>query len=403
MSSDSVTPAIQIRHLSKQYMLSHKQTETTLVKTITGSLRRGGRGSREVFRALDDITLDIGKGDVIGLIGRNGAGKSTLLKVLSRITAPTSGRVEIRGQVGSLLEVGTGFHPELTGRENVFLNGSLLGMSSSRVKARFDEIVDFSGTEQFLDTPVKRYSSGMYVRLAFAVAAHLDVDVLLVDEVLAVGDTEFQEKCLGKMQDVSRTGRTVVFVSHQMQSVLNLCSTAALLDKGKLAQVGPVTSVVTSYLETFASRETLHDPASRPGTGEMRVVEASLDRTGYAPGEEIVLTVRLAGQAALVGSFFISVGIWDSSGNNLVHCDSRMVGRWYDGAADEVRLVVRTPWLKPGRYHVNIDLARLGPLIDMCEGALSFEVQPLSPYSGTFSEDALQYGLVFADFDFTQT
>ena len=205
-------------------------------------------GSVEEFWALKDVNLEIQQGEVVGFIGRNGAGKSTLLKILSRITAPTTGEIRLHGRVGSLLEVGTGFHPELTGRENVYLNGSILGMSRREIQSKFDEIVEFSGVEKFLDTPVKRYSSGMYVRLAFAVAAHLEPELLVVDEVLAVGDAEFQKKCLGKMGEVAKTGRTVLFVSHNMAAVSELCSRVMILQSGHVIADGPTTSIVSQYL-----------------------------------------------------------------------------------------------------------------------------------------------------------
>ena len=213
-------------------------------------MRREHGAHYEEIWALRDVSFEVPEGEVLGIIGRNGAGKSTLLKILTRITTPTSGRAEIRGRVGSLLEVGTGFHPELTGRENVFLNGSVLGMKRQEIQTKFDEIVEFSGVEQFIDTPVKRYSSGMSVRLAFAVAAHLEPEILLVDEVLAVGDAEFQQRCLGRMEDLSNSGRTVVFVSHQMQAVAQLCDRAILLEKGSVVLDGPSGDVVAQYLQS---------------------------------------------------------------------------------------------------------------------------------------------------------
>jgi lipopolysaccharide transport system ATP-binding protein len=222
----------------------------------------------EEFFALKGVSFDIRQGEIVGLIGRNGAGKSTLLKILSRITEPTSGRAEVHGRLGSLLEVGTGFHPELTGRDNIYLNGAILGMRRQEISARFDEIVEFSGVSQFIDTPVKRYSSGMYLRLAFAVAAHLDTEILVVDEVLAVGDASFQKKCLAKMEDVGQHGRTVVFVSHNMMAVTRLCQRTILLDEGRVLDDGPSHEIVGSYLRsglgTTAHRE-WPDDASAPG------------------------------------------------------------------------------------------------------------------------------------------
>jgi lipopolysaccharide transport system ATP-binding protein len=222
-------------------------------KMITGEQVTEG-DEQEEFWALKELSFEINKGDRVGIIGKNGAGKSTLLKLLSRITEPTTGKISIKGRVASLLEVGTGFHPELTGRENIFLNGAIMGMSRSEIKRKFDEIVDFSGVEKFLDTPVKRYSSGMYVRLAFSVAAHLEPEILVVDEVLAVGDAEFQKKCLGKMQDVSSSeGRTVLFVSHNMPALLNLCNKAILLQSGKFQNMGKADEIVQEYILSVAT------------------------------------------------------------------------------------------------------------------------------------------------------
>ena len=261
MANDVV---IRAEGLGKKYLIGHqaeRERYTALRDVIARSARNfkrsvsdllGGRANVagdevEEFWALKDVAFEIKRGEVVGVIGRNGAGKSTLLKILSRITEPTVGRVEIRGRVASLLEVGTGFHPELTGRENIYLNGAILGMSRAEIKRKFDEIVAFAEVEKFLDTPVKRYSSGMYVRLAFAVAAHLEPEILVVDEVLAVGDAEFQKKCLGKMKDVADNGRTVLFVSHNMAAIRNLCSKVAVLKSGRLVDMGNTGEVIRGY------------------------------------------------------------------------------------------------------------------------------------------------------------
>ena len=261
--------AVSVRGLSKSYTISHDpEKHITLAETILSRMKNPMRRAKtETFWALKNVEFDIKKGDVVGIIGRNGAGKSTLLKILSRITEPTTGQIDLYGRVGSLLEVGTGFHPELTGRENIFLNGAILGMSKAEIRKQFDAIVDFAGVEQFLDTPVKRYSSGMYVRLAFAVAAHLQSEVLIVDEVLAVGDAEFQRKCLGKMKDVAGGGRTVLFVSHHMQSVQVLCNRAIYLDHGQLTHFGSVAEAIDHYVGSFARRgcRARPGPASRHG------------------------------------------------------------------------------------------------------------------------------------------
>jgi lipopolysaccharide transport system ATP-binding protein len=249
-------PAIRVDSVSKRYRIVARQASyTSLREAVVGAaraplqrLRRNGRSGGETIWALKRVSFEVHPGEVVGLIGNNGAGKSTLLKIVSRITEPTSGRIELRGRVGSLLEVGTGFHPELTGKENIFLNGAIIGMKRSEIKQRFDEIVAFAEIEKFLDTPVKYYSSGMYMRLAFAVAAHLESDILLVDEVLAVGDADFQKKCLGKMHDVARQGRTVLLVSHNMLSILRLCKKVVWLNRGQVEMAGPSEEVISKYL-----------------------------------------------------------------------------------------------------------------------------------------------------------
>jgi homopolymeric O-antigen transport system ATP-binding protein len=251
------SPVIRVENLSKKFILTHETQEryTSLrdviakrARALAGKDKKEDSGRKEEFFALKDVSFDVEQGDRIGIVGRNGAGKSTLLKILSRITEPSKGKITIRGRVASLLEVGTGFHPELTGRENVFLNGAILGMSRAEIKRKFDEIIDFAEIERFLDTPVKRYSSGMYVRLAFAVAAHLEPEILVVDEVLAVGDAEFQKKCLGKMNEVSKgQGRTVLFVSHNMAAVAQLCNKGILLHKGEIKTNGRIDAVLEDY------------------------------------------------------------------------------------------------------------------------------------------------------------
>jgi lipopolysaccharide transport system ATP-binding protein len=254
-----INAAIKVEGLGKKYIISHEKKEgyTALRDVIANKTKKlikknnSEFDEKEEFWALKDVAFEIQQGEAVGIIGRNGAGKSTLLKILSRITEPTTGRIEINGRIASLLEVGTGFHPELTGRENIYLNGAILGMSRVEIKKKFDEIVDFSGVDKFLDTPVKRYSSGMYVRLAFAVAAHLEPEILVIDEVLAVGDAEFQKKCLGKMDDVSKSGRTVLFVSHDLSAISTLTQKAIFLSNGKMVDFGPTMSVMQAYASNF--------------------------------------------------------------------------------------------------------------------------------------------------------
>lgn len=264
------TPVISVSDLGKRYYLSHERRADTLRDSLTRRFRRligqaGPDAVADEFWALRDVSFDVNQGDVVGIIGRNGAGKSTLLKILSRITEPTAGTVRLRGRVASLLEVGTGFHPELSGRENIYLNGAILGMSRTEITRKFDEIVAFAEVERFLDTQVKHYSSGMYVRLAFAVAAHLEPEILIVDEVLAVGDAAFQRKCLGKMQSVSRSeGRTVLFVSHNLPSIRELCRTAVLLAGGRVQATGPCARVLEIYQQGLANSAPTSVPPPPP-------------------------------------------------------------------------------------------------------------------------------------------
>ncbi|MCA1614282.1 MAG: ABC transporter ATP-binding protein, partial [Acidobacteria bacterium] len=269
---------IKVEGISKSYRLGARQAAyATLRDSIAGALRAPftRRAPRETVWALHDVTFEVEPGEVVGVVGRNGAGKSTLLKVLSRITEPTGGRVELYGRVGSLLEVGTGFHPELSGRDNIYFSGAILGMRREEIARKFDEIVSFAEVEKFIDTPVKHYSSGMYMRLAFAVAAHLEPEILLVDEVLAVGDASFQQKCLGKMGEVARAGRTVLFVSHNMTAVNQLCPRTIMLSDGRVARAGPTAEVVPEYLKAGSGggggEWVWEDAARAPGNDRVRL------------------------------------------------------------------------------------------------------------------------------------
>lgn len=292
--------AIRCEGVSKRYRIGERERYQTLRDTIARGAARLLRRDRQAEEratiwALDDISFELAQGEVMGIIGRNGAGKSTLLKILSRITKPTRGRAEIRGRVGSLLEVGTGFHPELTGRENIYLNGAILGIKRREIGRRFDEIVAFAEIDRFLDTPVKHYSSGMYMRLAFAVAAHLETEVLFVDEVLAVGDAAFQKKCLGTMGNLAQQGRTVLFVSHNLLAVNGLCTRAICLHEGRVVADGPPTTITSQYLREWvtASSEVVYDDLdSAPGSGVFRLRRASVQPLGGSPSDSI--TVRTA-------------------------------------------------------------------------------------------------------------
>jgi lipopolysaccharide transport system ATP-binding protein len=324
---------IRAENVSKRYILGHQSGKDDGLRHVLESAMRhpwrwmrerraAAAKKREDFWALKDVSFEVKQGDVVGFIGRNGAGKSTLLKILSRITQPTAGRIHLRGRIASLLEVGTGFHPELTGRENVFLNGAILGMRRAEIIQKFDEIVEFSGVEKFLDTPVKRYSSGMYVRLAFAVAAHLQPEILIVDEVLAVGDAEFQKKCLGKMQDVSRGGRTVLFVSHNLMALSNLCTRAVLLEAGHKKMDGGTEEVISAYMEGGAggAAETKWEPSnSMANNGRIHLSKARV-----LSGNDVTAEVEIDKPTVLQYDFEVlqdglnvcsSIHLFDKQGN----------------------------------------------------------------------------------------
>ncbi len=356
--SDTV---IRVENLAKKYVLSHSvegqnykkfsDVINNTAKSVVKALKPRGNNkiisSNEEFWALKDVSFDIKQGDRVGIIGRNGAGKSTLLKILSRITEPTDGSIRIKGRVASLLEVGTGFHPELTGRENVFLNGAILGMSKVEIQRKFDEIVDFAEVEKFLDTPVKRYSSGMYVRLAFAVAAHLEPEILIVDEVLAVGDVQFQKKCIGKMEEVGKEGRTVLFVSHTMSTIERLCKSAILLRNGKVSTWGPVQDVVKAYLDEGAT-SSLCWSRSQPPKNSVYFQEIYLsDETGK--NVEYVTTgtsLRIVMEYILESScrnLFISLDLLDNRGELIFASNSQDVDMVPSDQPGQYRAIVTFP------------------------------------------------------------
>ena len=365
--------AIRVEHLGKNYRLAGGASRPgyrTLRESLSGGAAslagwvrgRVTREPTEEFWALKDVSFEVEPGEVIGVIGRNGAGKSTLLKVLSRITKPATGRVVIDGRVGSLLEVGTGFHPELTGRENVYLNGSILGMSRREINRKFDEIVAFSEVERFLDTPVKRYSSGMYVRLAFAVAAHLEPEILIVDEVLAVGDAGFQQKCLGKMQQVGRSGRTVVFVSHNLNAVALLTGRSVLLQRGKLIGYGPTPEIIRQYIDKGS--DSVADwvrPADRPA------------------GPAVIRAIRSVGpvDAQLAFRFNADQDCETIFTSSLTDADG-LPSRVFSAGTFRARCAIPRHFLRPGSYHVLAALNNPnGKQFDLVERALSIEVSEI--------------------------
>ena len=394
--------AVSVEQLSKSYLIGHAADarhdsfREMLVRGARGvgrSLLDVARGRQivqgdtvEEFWALQDVSFEVARGEVIGVIGRNGAGKSTLLKILSRITEPTRGRAVIRGRVASLLEVGTGFHPELTGRENIYLNGAILGMTRAEITAKFDEIVAFSEVEQFLDTPVKRYSSGMYVRLAFAVAAHLEPEILIVDEVLAVGDVAFQRKCLGKMQDVAQHGRTVLFVSHNLPAVVDLTSRSLLLEKGMLTMVGESRAVVSHFLA--ASSELLaggdisgyRRPLRDEGWVDIEAVTVCGRPAGAAevrPGERVAIDVALRVHRPVSGGI-VTISLLNENLATIATMVSFDGGQFFacEPGLHCIRCEVGPLPLAPGNYLLNVGTAQTGGRLswDMLSGLPGFRM-----------------------------
>lgn len=389
--------AIEVEGLGKQYRLGQREGAYRMLRDVLANsgrrlltaFSRNGRPTTQAkteFWALRNINFKVHHGEVLGIIGRNGAGKTTLLKLLSRITEPSEGRARIYGRIGALLEVGTGFHPELTGRENIYLNGALLGMSRAEIERKFDEIVAFAEVEQFLDTPVKRYSSGMQLRLGFAVAAHLEPEILIVDEVLAVGDASFQKKCLGKMQDVAGSGRTVLFVSHNMPAVMNLCERVLVLDRGSLVYDGPAREGAERYLSSYASAVStpLGERSDRQGTGCARFVELCL----YDEGNRRVSSAR-CGKPVEIG-LRIDSRHHTTLRNVQVGIDIRgpfdewlanLATTWVTGdveslhKGDEIRCRIPRLPLPPGRYSLDLYLGLSGEMVDFIRNAAYLEVE----------------------------
>ncbi|MBE9033807.1 ATP-binding cassette domain-containing protein [aff. Roholtiella sp. LEGE 12411] len=381
--SDTV---IRVENISKKYILNH-QYEGRKYKALRDVIANGAKSiskkllnnyekgkfkqNHEEFWALKDIYFEIKQGDRVGIIGRNGAGKSTLLKILSRITEPTSGRISIKGRVASLLEVGTGFHPELTGRENIYLNGAILGMSKVEIKRKFDEIVDFAEVEKFLDTPVKRFSSGMYVRLAFAVAAHLEPEILIVDEVLAVGDIQFQKKCLGKMDDVGKEGRTVLFVSHQMSTIEKLCSQTIMLNLGSIQYIGDTKSAINLYLRDLETqaKDVKISELNRSGTGDIRITNFSLEDSlgnllmSAASGEDLVLVFHYRMlRDKLIKNVSVGFSLHNLSGERISLLYSDYVGTTFSDIPEigKFKCKIKDLPYANGRYFVAVRILANG-------------------------------------------
>ncbi len=390
-----MSTVIRVSGLGKEYIIGgrEKGNETfreMLTSSLTAPFRRlrnlkGAVAEEERFWALKEVSFEVQRGEVVGIIGRNGAGKSTLLKILSRITEPTEGRIEIRGRVASLLEVGTGFHPELTGRENIYLNGAILGMSRAEIARKFDEIVAFAEVEKFLDTPVKRYSSGMYVRLAFAVAAHLEPEILIVDEVLAVGDVQFQRRCLGKMESVAGQGRTVLFVSHNMMAISTLCARALLLSQGHVWIDGPADKAIARHLESVEREATtpVSERTDRMGDGRLRFTDFWLES---AAGERVrsamlgaTVTVCMAYHAdQTLEQVYVAFDFRDHLGESVTNCNTADVGADFPliaaGRGVFRCALTRFP-IRAGRYTGNIFCSANGQISDFIRGAILMEVE----------------------------
>lgn len=424
-------PAIVVEDLGKRYQLGQtvdlqrtfRETLMTLPRFFGGKAQRaagrlarrmgpaaheegrfGDAGSMDpqtppgTFWALRGLNVQIRRGEAVGVIGLNGAGKSTLLKILSRITDPTTGRAEIHGRVGSLLEIGTGFNPELTGRENIYLNGSILGMRKYEIDRRFDEIVEFAGTRAFLDTPIKRYSSGMRVRLGFAVAAHLEPEIMIVDEVLAVGDAEFQKRCLGKMDEVASSGRTVLFVSHNMDSVETLCSRCLLLDEGRLVEDGAPREVISHYLSRLQERSVdIEHTEHRKGSGRVRFRNVELLGPDGAPMATVPAgypaAVRLTFRkdpALKSGTYRVSFGLRNERRHAVCVCGNdatRQIERDWPESGQAVCRIERL-LLAPGHYTMNIFVSVNGEIADYIINAFSFSVQPSDFFPGKFPHNS---------------
>lgn len=393
---------IQVENLGKSYIIGHEKQEhytalrdvlTNKVKKIiskSGQILRGEQliagNELEEFWALKDINFELKQGDRLGIIGRNGAGKSTLLKVLSRITEPTKGKVKMKGRVSSLLEVGTGFHPELTGRENIFLNGAILGMNRGEIKKKFDEIVDFSGVEKFLDTPVKRYSSGMYVRLAFSVAANLESDVLIVDEVLAVGDSDFQKKCLGKMEDISTSeGRTILFVSHNMTAIKGLCKTGIWLKDGMIHKTGEVNPIVQDYLTQGRQSLTDLDLTNRTDfkysgklrMGKVNIYSNALDRGNILNTEKVTLQMQILNPKNYKGNLELAGTIRNEESVYIHYFSSKLKSKIYKVNGEKeftITVVFDNLPLNQGDYFLGFEIKFQSEIVYWIDESIKFSV-----------------------------
>jgi lipopolysaccharide transport system ATP-binding protein len=393
---------IEVNNLGKEYVIGERQSYVALRDVLMNVLKsplqlfqKNKKDNNSNFWALKDINFEVQPGEIIGVIGKNGAGKSTLLKVLSQITPPSTGEIKLRGRVGSLLEVGTGFHPELTGRENIFLNGAILGMTKVEIKSKYDEIVEFSGVEKFIDTPVKRYSSGMYVRLAFAVAAHMDPEILVVDEVLSVGDAEFQKKCLGKMNNITKQdGRTILFVSHNLGAIKQLCTRTIWLEDGKVKLDGPTEKVVSKYLQSTTSnkQQDLKTRTNRKGDGSVTITNFEITNENNYPtissGDSLKLKITLSEKIKNISLPELKIAFMDSNDTVIFRIDTGHIGAIN---ADTNTITIKTKSLKttPSYFTVNAGLFINNSLADYIQNITDFEMES-SKLNGKYTrEEAL--------------
>ena len=398
---------IKAENLSKSYQIVKGQSSTTLRDAIANSLKSlRAKNEATTFWALNNVSFEVKQGEVLGIIGRNGAGKSTLLKILSRITKPTRGRAELRGRVGSLLEVGTGFHAELTGRENVYLNGAILGMKHDEIKKKFDEIVAFAGYEDFLDTPVKHFSSGMYMRLAFSVAAHLEPEILIVDEVLAVGDMEFQKKCLGKMDEVGKSGRTVIFVSHQLGTIAQMCHETMLIDKGKLVLKDATPKVLNAYLDLNKSPDNFYQASEREKTKSVyfdyvKMVNGKGDAIGSLEHDKPLMLEFKLHLKKPIDDLVLGFSLQDAGQKRIftIHHSLKTVISSNDKLT-AVRLTIPGGLLTPGYYSWIVAAFIQGAeMFDAQWGVCGFTVIDAGSEFANF--DGVDYGCVFVrDYNF---
>jgi lipopolysaccharide transport system ATP-binding protein len=392
------TPIIEIKNIGKKYNIAHQRGKYTALRDVLTNILKSpfkflikktkaiaGIETKEEFWALKNINFNIEKGEVVGIIGRNGAGKSTLLKILSQITPPTEGEIIINGRVGSLLEVGTGFHPELTGRENIFLNGAILGMSGKEIAQKFDKIVEFSGVEKFLDTPVKYYSSGMYVRLAFSVAAHMEPDILIIDEVLAVGDADFQKKCLGKINEIAeKDGRTILFVSHNLEAIKKLCKKTIFLNEGRVQMVGETNEVLNVYTDNFfkINNIALAGKKRKEGNGKIKIVNFSLRDSNdqivpmFACGQDVQIWLDYEVFDNNVNEINLAVGIESAiDQRRIAIMNENIIGKKINlNSKKRFKIKINNLPLNVGKYQFSFHLSYAGEVFDAVDGAGMFEV-----------------------------